>query len=239
MKLILVDDHSLFREGLRVVLGTQPDLEVVGEAASATDAYPLIEQHQPDVVVLDVSLPGCDGFAATREILRRVPSCAVLVLTMHVREEYAARALSAGATGYALKDQATDEVVHAIRTVAKKELYLAPRFNGDSLMEYMQQRAQRGEGTSPFDQLTPREQEVFDLAVRGFSNEGIGGELGISVKTVETHRARINRKLNAHCTGDLVRLAARHGRIPELLPDAPPKPLRAPLSVDDSSRPVA
>lgn len=217
MKLVLVDDHRLFREGLRAVLSREADIEIVGEAASARDAYTVIEETKPDVVIIDVSLPGNDGFAATREILRRVPTCKILVLTMHANEDYAAQALSAGASGYALKDQATDDVVNAIRAVARNETYFAPRFSVDALVDYIQQRARRGgEKRTPLDELTTREQEIFNLAVRGFSNEGIAGELGISVKTVETHRARINRKLNVHCTGDLVRLAARHGLIQEL-----------------------
>lgn len=217
MKLVLVDDHRLFREGLRAVLTREPDIEIVGEAASARDAYTVIEETKPDVVIIDVSLPGNDGFAATREILKRVPTCKILVLTMHANEDYAAQALSAGASGYALKDQATDDVIAAIRAVARNETYFAPRFSVDALVDYIQQRARRGgEKRTPLDELTTREQEIFNLAVRGFSNEGIAGELGISVKTVETHRARINRKLNVHCTGDLVRLAARHGLIQEL-----------------------
>ncbi|MCK6552784.1 response regulator transcription factor [Myxococcota bacterium] len=199
------------------MLSREADIEIVGEAASARDAYTVIEETKPDVVIIDVSLPGNDGFAATREILRRVPTCKILVLTMHANEDYAAQALSAGASGYALKDQATDDVVNAIRAVARNETYFAPRFSVDALVDYIQQRARRGgEKRTPLDELTTREQEIFNLAVRGFSNEGIAGELGISVKTVETHRARINRKLNVHCTGDLVRLAARHGLIQEL-----------------------
>jgi DNA-binding NarL/FixJ family response regulator len=218
LKLVLVDDHRLFREGLRAVLATQSDIEIAGEAASAREAYTIIEETKPDVVVIDVSLPGSDGFSATREILRRVPTCKVLVLTMHSSEDYAAQALSAGASGYALKDQTAEEVIKAIRAVSRNETYFAPRFSVDALVDYIQQRARRGgDKRTPLDELTTREQEIFNLAVRGFSNEGIAGELGISVKTVETHRARINRKLNVHCTGDLVRLAARHGLIaPEL-----------------------
>lgn len=216
LKLVLIDDHRLFREGLRAVLSTQADLEIVGEAASAREAYGVIDETKPDVVITDVSLPGSDGFIATREILKRQPSCRVLVLTMHASEDYAAQALSAGANGYALKDQTTEEVIQAIRTVARNETYYAPRFSVPTLIEHIQQRSRRGgEKRTPLDELTTREQEIFNLAVRGFSNEGIATELGISVKTVETHRARINRKLNVHSTGDLVRLAARHGLITE------------------------
>lgn len=211
LKVALVDDHQLFREGLRAILAMQPDMNVVAEAGDAREAYGVIDTTQPDVVVLDVSLPGVNGIAAAREITRRDPRRKILVLSMHVGEDYVAQALSAGATGYALKEQSTSEVIEAIRAVARGQAYLCPRISRFVVEDYL--RLRRGESSSsgPLDALSSREKEVFDLLVRGFSNDGVAGQLCISVKTVETHRAHILKKLHVHSIAELVRFAARHG----------------------------
>jgi DNA-binding NarL/FixJ family response regulator len=213
LKVALVDDHQLFREGLRAVLANQPDLTVVGEASDAREAYTVVDTTQPDVVVLDVALPGVNGIAAARELTRREPRRKILVLSMHVGEDYVARALSAGATGYALKEQSAGELVEAIRAVARGQAYLSPRISRFVVEDYL--RLRRGEGgtAGPLGALSAREKEVFDLLVRGFSNDGIAGQLCISVKTVETHRAHILRKLRVHSIAELIRFAARHGLV--------------------------
>lgn len=204
LRLALIDDHQLFREGLRALLSTVSDFEVVGEASDAREAYKLVEDLQPDVAILDVTLPGTSGIAVTRELKRRAPDARVLILSMHTNDDYVLQALGAGAAGYALKDQASDSIFEAIRTIGRGLPYLSPRFPR-SLLE----RATQGGG--PLAVLSDREREIFDLVVRGFSTQAIAVELCIAKKTVETHRGKINKKLGAHSTADLLRLAARYG----------------------------
>ncbi len=207
LRIALIDDHQIFREGLRALLRGHPDLAVVAEGADARDLYPLLESAAPNVAVVDLSLRGSSGFVATEEIVRRSPQCKVLVLTMHGSEDYAARAFAAGASGYALKEQGAAEVIEAIRTVAAGRRYLAPSIP-PSVMD-------AGSQGHTLDALTSREREIFDLILQARSNRDIATYLCISIKTVETHRAAINRKLGAHSTADLVRLAARLGLVPK------------------------
>jgi two-component system response regulator NreC len=214
-RLVLIDDHPLLREGLRRVLSAQPDLEVVGEAASAREGYAVVDAVRPDVALVDLALPGTDGVAATRELRRRQPRCRVLILSMHVDEALAVQALSAGANGYATKDQPADAVIEAVHMVGRGETYLSPRLSREAILDHLRPRRHAPPAADPLAELSAREREIFGLAVRGFSNEGIAGELVISVKTVETHRAHINKKLGVHSTAELVRFAARHGLLPE------------------------
>lgn len=207
LRIALIDDHALFRQGLRALLTAQPEFAIVVEGSDARDVYPIIEAEKPDVAVVDITLRGSSGIAATAEIVRRCPSCRVLVLTMHTDEDYAVRAFSAGASGYALKDQDAAAVLDAIRTVASGQRYLAPDMPIRVLLS--------PRSTGPLGELSPREREVFDLIVQSQSNRDIASYLCISIKTVETHRASINRKLEAHSTADLIRIAARHGLIPK------------------------
>jgi DNA-binding NarL/FixJ family response regulator len=206
VRIALLDDHLLFREGLRAVIQTDPALDVVGEAADARSAYAIVESAKPDVVVADITLPGINGIAFTRELVRRGDGTRVLVLTMHARADMAGEALDAGARGYALKDELPDTILGAIRLVSRGERYVSPRVRG---------ALDRVGGSGPLGELSTREREVFDLAVNGFSNEKIGRTLCISIKTVQTHRAKINQKLGVHSTGELVRFAALRGLIAE------------------------
>jgi len=210
VRLVLIDDHTLFREGLHAILEREPDLEIVGEASDARSAYQLVEQVNPDVALVDIALPGVNGIAVTRE-LRRTSTCKVLVLSMHASEDFVSQAFAAGASGYAVKDQKAHEMVDAIRAVGSGRSYLCPRISRIVLED--SQRLRRGEPLQkdgPCMMLSPREREVFDLLVRGFSNPRVAGELCISVKTVETHRAHILKKLRLHSMVELVRFAARH-----------------------------
>lgn len=218
LRVALVDDHRLFREGLRMVLEGQPDLNVVAEASDAREAFGVVDAAKPDVVVLDVALPGIDGIEAARELVRRSPRQRVLMLSMHSDEAHVAHALAAGASGYALKDQSADAVIDAIRTVARGQKYLSPRISRFGLDEKLHLSANGGEnGKSkagpggPVDLLSPREREVFAMLVRGSSNHAVATRLCISIKTVETHRAHILKKLTLHSIADLVRFAARNG----------------------------
>src|SRR5438045_4180718 len=183
VRIVLVDDHLLFREGLKTLLATAGGFQVVGEANEARAAYRVVDELTPDVVVVDVTLPGTNGVAVTRELIRRRTRSRVLVLTMHDSEAFAREALQAGAIGYALKTQNVDQIVAAVRAVASGQGYLAPPFaalaaNGATI-----------DGGGPLDRLSPREREIFDLVVRGFSTSAIAAELCISQKTVEAHRS--------------------------------------------------
>lgn len=209
----LIDDHVLFRDALRGLLTNQNDLEVVAEASEAGEAYACIEATKPDVVLMDVGLPGVSGIAACREILRRDPHRRILMLTMHSEEEFVAQAMSAGATGYALKHQPANQVIEAVREVARGQPYLCPRISRFILDDHLRLRRGEPSAAGPCDGLSPREKEIFDLLVRGFTNESIAGQLCISPKTVETHRAHILRKLRVHSMVELIRFAARHSLI--------------------------
>ena len=211
MKLVLVDDHRLFREGLKALLTTQPDMQLVGEASEAQDAYAVVDRTRPDVVVLDVALPMASGVSVAREVLRRQPQQRILALSMFADEEHVAQAFEVGVLGYASKDVSSTELFGAIRSVAHGQAYLAPGISRVVLDECMRiRRAGHGPDT-PLHALTQREREIFDLAVRGLSNQDIASQLCISKRTVETHRGRIMRKLHVHSATDLVRLAARNG----------------------------
>lgn len=211
LKLALVDDHRLFREGLRAMLRSQADLQVVGEAADATEAYAMVDATHPDVLVLDLALPGATGVTVAREILRRNPGLRILLLSMFTDEEHVSQALEAGVAGYAAKEQSAEEVFEAIRTVASGNSYLSPLISRFVLEEYMRLRKGGDPSRAPLRALTNREREIFDLSVRGLSNDSIASQLFISKRTVETHRGRIMRKLGVHSAADLVRVAAKHG----------------------------
>jgi DNA-binding NarL/FixJ family response regulator len=205
IRLVLLEDHPLFRGGLRTVLDADQTFRVVGEAADGRAALGLVEKKQPDVVVADVSLPAMSGIDFTRDAVRRCPGARVLILTMHARHELAADAFEAGARGYALKTETPTAIIAAIHAVARGELYLSPSLPESVL-----------EGRAPDDPLvalTLRQRSVFTLVVAGLSNERVARELDISIKTVQTHRAKINEKLGVHSTGELVRFAALRGLI--------------------------
>lgn len=207
-RLILVDDHALFRAGLRSLLAGYPELEVVAEAGDAREAVECCEGNEHDLVVVDVTLPGSNGVALIRELKRRRQRGPVLVLTMHQHPDIAIDAFAAGASGYALKLQTEPELIEAIRVTAAGGRYAAPPIA--ALLEGASQEQSTG---GVLATLSAREREIFDLLVRGLTNSEVARQLFISIKTVETHRTRILRKLDVHNIGELVRLAARHGLI--------------------------
>ena len=207
-RVALIDDHALFREGLRVVIGQVGRLEVTGEAASVRDALELAAGPALDIAVVDVALPDGSGASVTRELRRLQPRCKVLVLSMIAEPYQVAELLRAGASGYALKSQPTDEILEAIRVVLAGERYLAPRLPRAHVDDLVAANT-----AGPVDQLSPREREIFDLLVRDQTNDRVAAQLYISARTVETHRQNIMDKLRAHSIVDLVRLAARHGLI--------------------------
>jgi two-component system response regulator NreC len=208
----LVDDHPVFRQGLRMLLAAEPGLEVIGEAADARGASAIAASSKPSVLVIDLALPDGDGIAAAQEFLKHSPHTRVMALTMHTGEFFISRAFSAGVSGYAVKTQPPEEIVGAVHAVARGETYVPARFS--HLVSRPSDPRRVVDASTPFDDLSKREREIFDLILRGYTNEGMARALFISVKTIETHRSHINRKLRVHSTGELIRLAALHGLLP-------------------------
>ena len=207
MRVLIVDDHPLFRDGLTALLATQPELEIVGEAGDARQACALADRTAPDLVTVDLRLPGLGGLSLVRELMRRAPGRRVVVLSMYEDARQAARALAAGAAGYVVKREPPAAIVEALRRVAAGGVYITPSLADAALAG--RDAADAGDGR--LATLTSRERELFDLLIRGFSTATAATELGISIKTVETHRANIHRKLGIHSVGELIRLALHEG----------------------------
>jgi two-component system response regulator NreC len=210
LQIVLVDDHAILRHAIRGVLaGKYPDAHIAGEAATAREAVAIVEASSPDVVLMDIMLAGSSGIAATREIRRVRPASRVLVYTAMAEPGFAIDALSAGAAGYVLKTQSIDELLGALTDVVQGKRYVAP-----SIEQALAERGPAGASwPGALPTLSAREREIFDLVVAGYTNRRLSAELFISVKTVETHRSRINRKLGVHSTAQLVRYAALHRRV--------------------------
>jgi two-component system, NarL family, response regulator NreC len=211
IRLLLVDDHQVVRSGLRMLLASENDVEIVGEAGTARDAIAQVAFSGPDVVLMDIGLPDMSGIDATREIKRLYPRVAVVALTIHEDEEYFFRMLEAGAGGYVPKRAAPDELLTAIRTAAKGEVYLYPSMAKLLVKDYLAQ--ERSSDISVLDGLTDREQEVLRLLAEGAANDEIAAKLVISPKTVARHRENIMQKLQLHSRSELVRYAIRKGII--------------------------
>jgi DNA-binding NarL/FixJ family response regulator len=221
---VLADDHQVVREGLRLLLEAQPDLSVVGEASDGLQAADLVDQLKPDVLVVDLVMPGLGGLDVARDVKRRSPKTRVVVLSMHSSDSFVLQALKNGASAYVLKDSSAAELVQAIHTVVAGRRYLSPPLSQNAIDAYVK----RSEGTELdlYETLTSREREVLHLAAEGFGNSTIGDRLGISHRTAETHRAHLMEKLRLRNTADLVVYALRRGLLLEAPPDPPsgPKP---------------
>jgi DNA-binding NarL/FixJ family response regulator len=211
-KVILVDDHAILRDGLRLVLEAQPGIAVVGEAENGREALELVEQLHPDVVVMDIAMPQMNGAEATRQIKRRFPSTRVLILTMHENQQYLMQIINAGAIGCVLKRSAGAELVTAVRAAARGESYFSPSMASMLLEDYRVRLGQQE--ADDVGMFTEREREVLQLVAEGKTNKEIADILTVSIKTVQTHRAHIMEKLDAHDRTDLVRYAMRKGIIP-------------------------
>jgi len=213
IRIFLADDHAVVREGLRSLIEAQPGLSVVGEAADGQEAWQSACDLTPDVLVLDLSMPGVGGAEAAERIARECPSVRVLALTMHEERGYVSRLLRAGASGYLLKRTASSELVRAIRTVATGGTYVDPSLAGALLADnsHRPTRAAGGDGASRLGELTARETEVLRLVARGHSNKEIAAALEISVKTVETHKANAMTKLGLKTRAAVVRFAMDEG----------------------------
>jgi DNA-binding NarL/FixJ family response regulator len=212
IRVLLADDHTILREGIRALLSAQPDIEVVGEAANGREAVAKAHDLKPDVVLMDIAMPLLNGLEATRQIKKEHPEINVLVLTMHDSEEYVAQILRAGASGYVIKEAAASDLVSAIHAVHGGGAFLYPSVAKMVVDDYLQRVEAEGD-EEPYEQLTDREREVLQLIAEGYTNKEIAGLLYLSVKTVQTHRAHIMEKLNLHDKGELIKYAIRRGII--------------------------
>ncbi len=207
IRILLADDHPVVRQGFRLILTAQPDMEIVGEAGNGRQAVELAQGLLPDVVVMDVAMPELNGIEATRRLARVAPRTRVLALSMHKDSVYVREILRAGARGYLLKDSVDRDLLAAVRAVAGGEGYLSPGVADAVLSDY------RRHVTDPLDLLSSREREVLQMIAEGKTNKEIAAALNLSVYTVDAHRGRIMEKLNLHSMGELVRFAMRSGLI--------------------------
>lgn len=207
IRVLLADDHTIVRQGLRALLDAEPDIEVVGEAGDGWEAIQQAEILEPDVALMDITMPRLSGLEATRRLRKLLPKVRILVLTVHSNEEYVREILLAGAAGYILKEAAVGELVSAVRAVAGGDSFLSPPVS-KILVEDLT-RGRKWTGDTVFDTLTAREREVLQLIGEGHTNQEIADILAISIKTVETHRAQLRRKLNIHDRAGLIHYAIR------------------------------
>jgi DNA-binding NarL/FixJ family response regulator len=210
IRVLLADDHALVRAGIRALIDAMDGVEVVAEAGDGEEALQLIREHQPDVILLDITMPQRSGFDVLDQTRRDFPDVKVVILTVHDAGEYAIRALRAGANGFLTKGAASAELREAIEMVVRGDTYISPAISQKTLLEYGKGAAS-GAGLSA--ELTPRQQEILKLIAEGFSTKKIARSLNISVKTVESHRAQLMERLNIHDVAGLVRYAIRIGVI--------------------------
>jgi two-component system response regulator NreC len=212
LRLLLADDHTVVRQGLRKVLEDRPDWEVVAEAGDGREAVRLAEEHKPDVAILDVAMPLLNGIEAARQMTKRVPATRILVLSMHADEAYVTQILQAGATGYLLKDSADVDLIQAVAAVAQGKSFFSPAIARVMLDDYVRQPREKG-FTDRYETLSGREREIFQLIAEAKTNKEIAALLNVSPSTVETHRAHIMEKLDLHSAAEIVLYAVRRGVI--------------------------
>ncbi len=212
IKILLADDHTIVRKGIRSLLDDEADIEVVGEAEDGQETLEKVERLSPDIVLMDSTMPILNGLEATRQIKKRFPHVKVLVLTMHTNEEYIFQFLQAGAAGYLVKQAAPKELVSAIEAVHRGDYFLSPAISKTIVEEFIRQ-AKTADKDDPYEQLTDREREVLQLIVEGFSNREIAERLHISLKTAGVHRINLMHKLNIHNVTELTKYAIRKGII--------------------------
>lgn len=213
IRVLLADDHTILREGVKGLLEKAEDMEVVGEAADGSEAVAKAQHLSPDVMLMDITMPGMNGLEATRQIKALKPEIKVLILTMHESNQYISQFLRSGASGYVLKDTAASELVGAIRAVYEGNAFLYPSIARKLLEEYLQ-KVESGEESESFDGLTEREQEILKMVAEGRTNKEIADTLSLSIRTVQAHRANLMGKLHMHDRTELVRYAIRKGLIP-------------------------
>lgn len=208
LRILLADDHGVVRKGLRFLLETEPDLQVVGEAADGRQAVDMAGELRPDIVVMDIAMPRLNGIDATGQIVKQHPEIGVIMLSMYSDEEYLVRALTAGAKGYLLKDSAETDLVRAVHCVSDGKPFFSPAIAKTLLEDYVRRLQQRGLADS-YELLSDREKEVLQLLAEGKTNKEVATLLNLSTHTVETHRTHIMQKLNLHNTAEIVLYAVR------------------------------
>ena len=212
IRVFLVDDHLILREGIRSLLGKVPDIEMVGEAGEGGEAVAKVEQLVPDVVLMDITMPGLNGLEATQQIKQKNSQVRILILTMHETDQYLSGMLQAGASGYVVKTATTSELISAIRAVHLGDVYLYPSIARMLVEDYLQ-KVKTGEEKTSYEGLTSREREILALIAEDKKNKEIADLLGISVRTVQAHRTNLMDKLGAHDRTELVKYAIRKGII--------------------------
>jgi len=210
VRVLLADDHAVLRDGLRLLIEAGGDVKVIGIAADGLQAVREVQRLNPDVVVMDISMPKLDGIEATHQICRGCPDSRVIILSVHSTSEHIYRALRAGARGYLLKESAGEEVVEAVRAVYAGRQYFSPAISEIMVRAYVHQH-EASYGKSPLERLSPREYEILRFLAEGLSNQEIAESLGLSVKSVETYRSRMMQKLGIHDLASLVKFAIEHG----------------------------
>lgn len=208
LRILLADDHGVVRKGLRFLLESEADLEVVGEAADGRQAVDMTTQLGPDVVVMDIAMPRLNGIDATSQIVKQNPEVGVIMLSMYSDEEYLVRTLTAGAKGYLLKDSAETDLVSAVRSVAEGKPFFSPAIAKTLLDDYVRRLQQRGLADA-YELLSDREREVLQLLAEGKTNKEVATLFNLSIHTVETHRTHLMQKLNLHNTAEIVLYAVR------------------------------
>ena len=212
IRVLVCDDHTILRDGIKLLLNSQPDMEVVGEAIDGREAVEQARALKPDVIIMDIAMPGLNGLEATKQIRRDDPNARVLVLTMYESDEYVSRMLEAGVLGYVLKKAAGSELVHAIRAIHQGEAFLYPSITKRLVEDYLR-RVETGQERDSFNGLTEREREVLQLVAEGHPNRNIAEILNVSIRTVQNHRAHIMEKLGMHDRGELIKYAIQKGII--------------------------
>jgi len=210
IKIVLADDHRVVREGFRALLAGQKDFQIVAETGDGLEAIRLVEKHQPDVLLIDLMMPGLGGLEVTRQLTQRKSPVRVVVLSMHANEAYVIEALKNGAVGYVLKDASSADLVRAVREAVAGRRYLSPPLSEKSIEAYAQ-KARTSETLDPYQTLTTREREVLQLSAEGHTNPQIAARLFISPRTVETHRSNLMHKLALRTHTDLIRYALKRG----------------------------
>jgi len=213
--IVLAEDHQIVRQGLRALLESEPGLHIVGEAADGVEAAQLAERLQPDVMVVDLMMPGLNGLEVTRQVGERAPQTQVIILSAFDNEAYVTEALGSGAAGYVLKKSSAADLVQAVHEVVAGRRYLSPALSERAIEAYVRYVQQiRDSAPDPYETLTPREREVLHLVAEGHTNAEVAERLSISPRTVETHRANMMHKLGLHTPTDLIRYAMQHGILP-------------------------
>ncbi|MBN1694323.1 response regulator transcription factor [candidate division WOR-3 bacterium] len=209
IKIMVVDEHKILREGLSTLIAKQQDMEIIGEATDGREALELLEELSPDLILMDVTMPNLNGIEATRKIKSKNPEIEIIALSLHSDRRYVLGMIDAGASGYLLKECAFDELVRAINTVMSKKKYLSPGISDILIEEYVKKTTQ--EKPTIYSKLTPREREILQLIAEGKNTKEIARYLFISVKTVETHRRHIKKKLKVQSVAELTKIAIKEG----------------------------